>query len=113
MKKNDINRRMESLIEALKMTKHHFASRIKVASPLVYNFTSGRNAPSFEVLSKITREFPEVNLRWLLIGEGSILGQAIPEEDKEEGLDEIGLLKAQMVAIQNRVSEIEKLLKLQ
>ena len=97
--KTTINHRFEQMISALGLTRNAFAVQIVVASTVIYNIIGGRNAPSFNLLSKIALTFPTVNIKWLLTGEGNVLTM----EGQGDGLDMLGKIKI----LEDRISEIE------
>lgn len=69
-----IGNRVEQLIEFLEHNKNSFAEEIGVAPTIIYNITGKRkSSPSFEVLEKVKRKFPNVNMNWIFNGEGSPL----------------------------------------
>jgi transcriptional regulator with XRE-family HTH domain len=56
-----------------------FARRIGVRSGVVGDmFGKRRNKPSFDVLAKIVSAYPQLRVKWLLLGEGEMLESAIP-----------------------------------
>jgi len=102
MKTTTIHQRMSSLIEALGMNAFQFAQALGVTSTQIYNCVNGRNAPSFDLLSKIAITFPTVNLPWLLTGKGAILVSG-PEEIKE-GINVMEKIKI----LEDRINELTK-----
>ena len=48
-----------------------FAEKIDVQRSSISHILSGRNKPSLEFVLKVLKEFPEVELYWLLNGTGS------------------------------------------
>lgn len=54
------------------MNKSEFAEKIGVAVSLLSHIFGGRNNPSLDVVMRINKAFPDVNLQWLLYGEGEM-----------------------------------------
>ena len=52
------------------------AEKIEVQRSSISHILSGRNKPSLEFVLKILKEFPEVELYWLLNGQGEFPKQA-------------------------------------
>src|SRR5690606_28652181 len=50
-----------------------FADHIGIARPVMSHVFSERNRPSLEVMQKIGENFPEINVSWLLYGQGEML----------------------------------------
>jgi transcriptional regulator with XRE-family HTH domain len=71
--------RLEKVIQFHGLTASQFADRIGVQRSGISHLLTGRNKPSLEFVMKVVTEFPEVNLYWLLYGQGSF-----PEKEKEE-----------------------------
>ncbi|MBM9546127.1 helix-turn-helix transcriptional regulator [Leptospira sp. 201903074] len=63
--------RFRELIKSLSLTQKDFAIRIGVSQGFVSEIINGKNLPSQETLTKISKEF-NVNLDWLLAGEGQM-----------------------------------------
>lgn len=64
---DNINQRISTLIEDLKLTPNAFASQLGIKTTIIYNIQKGRNKPSFDLLQKIAQRF-NVNAQWLLLG---------------------------------------------
>jgi len=63
--------RIKKILEHHKLTASLFADRIGVQRSSISHILSGRNKPSLDFILKITAEFPEVDIYWLLNGKGS------------------------------------------
>lgn len=69
-----------------------FSQKLGYTHPTkVYNILNGKNFPSFEILQDILKNFKQVNIEWILLGEGDMLLskdsptdiQAVIEENKQ------------------------------
>lgn len=65
-----VSERLGALINLLGISKNNFAKSIGVAATQVYNICDGRNAPSHGMYEAIAKTYPNVNLRWLITGQG-------------------------------------------
>ncbi len=66
--------RLESVIEWANMTTNYFARHIGLArGENLYQIKRGNNGISQKTAAMITAKFPEVNLMWLLTGQGEML----------------------------------------
>lgn len=63
--------RIELLMKCYGLTPSQFADRTGIQRASVSHIISGRNKPSLEVLQKIYEAFPELDLRWLMTGNGN------------------------------------------
>ena len=70
--------RFQQIISSLNLSAGTFAEKISVSPGTISHILSGRNKyPSTEVILRIHETFPQINLNWLLTGEG------------ESGLDQV------------------------
>ncbi len=63
--------RIQAVMAHYDLTVSAFADQIGVQRSSVSHVLSGRNKPSMDVVMKMVKTFPEVNLYWLLNGKGS------------------------------------------
>lgn len=64
--------RLQHIIKAESLTNLQFAQIVEISPASVTHLLAGRNNPSIEIVAKIARRFPHYNLRWLILGKGSI-----------------------------------------
>ena len=64
-----IQDRIRLILKANQMNSSQFADRVGVNRASLSHVLSGRNKPSHDFLSKIIKEFPNVNASWLITGE--------------------------------------------
>lgn len=55
------------------LSSSQFADGVEVPRAVISHILSGRNKPSLEVVTKIVAAFPDVSIRWMLLGEGDML----------------------------------------
>ena len=67
----DFIKRLETILEYYSLTASSFADKISVQRSSMSHLLSGRNKPSLDFVLKVTEEFPEVTLDWILNGKGS------------------------------------------
>lgn len=63
--------RLKKVMEHYAMTAANLAAKIEVQRSSISHILSGRNKPSLEFVMKVLKEFPEVELYWLLNGTGT------------------------------------------
>lgn len=99
----DVHDRLDALIKALGKNSNSFSQEIGVSNTHIYYIVKGnktlggkKNKPSFDLLSKISETFPDVNLEWLVNGRGSMFhsfedkqgtANEIESVEKEESID--------------------------
>jgi transcriptional regulator with XRE-family HTH domain len=68
---DDFIKRLEIILDYYSLSASVFADRMGVQRSGLSHLLSGRNKPSLDFVMKITENFPEVSLYWLLNGTGS------------------------------------------
>ena len=65
-----MNNRIKEWLDYKKLNASNFADKINVNRSTMSHILSGRNNPSFEFVKKMINVFPDLNIRWLVSGEG-------------------------------------------
>ena len=63
--------RIKKVMDFHQLTASLFADKIGVQRSSISHILSGRNKPSLDFILKITSEFKDVDIHWLLHGNGS------------------------------------------
>ena len=63
--------RLKKIMDYYQLTASSFADKIQVQRSSISHILSGRNKPSLEFVMKVLKQFPEVDLYWLMNGKGS------------------------------------------
>ena len=63
--------RLKKVMEHHKLTATLFADKVGVQRSSISHILSGRNKPSLDFILKITSEFSDVDIKWLINGKGS------------------------------------------
>lgn len=74
----DIIDRVKQVIEHYGVSVSVFADEIGVQRSSMSHLLNGRNKPSLDFVMKLVDSYPEVNLYWLLKGEGDFLVSESP-----------------------------------
>ncbi len=64
--------RIEHIIKSEALSNLQFANALEISPAAVTHLLSGRNNPSLDIVVRIAQKYPHYNLRWLLLGEGSV-----------------------------------------
>lgn len=67
----DFIKRLEKILDYYSLSASVFADKLGVQRSGLSHLLSGRNKPSLDFVMKITENFPDVDLYWLLNGKGS------------------------------------------
>ena len=65
---------LKSHIKSKAMSQREAAAKIGISAPHLANILNGKENMGFIVVNKIVAAFPEVSARYLLTGEGALLG---------------------------------------
>jgi len=64
--------RINLILKAKNITAKQFAEEIGVQPSGMSHILSGRNNPSLDFVMKVIRRYPEIDMRWLTLGEGQM-----------------------------------------
>ena len=67
----DFSKRLEQIMERHELNASSFAEQIGVGRSSISHILSGRNKPSLDFVLSILKQFPDVDLYWLLNGKGT------------------------------------------
>lgn len=79
--------RIEQIIKHKNLTSVKFAEAIGVQASSISHVVSGRSKPSFEFLEKIKNRYPELNMNWLISGEGEMFSIGDSDENQNEKIN--------------------------
>jgi phage repressor protein C with HTH and peptisase S24 domain len=82
------HQRLNLLIEKLENgVQRRFAQKIGVLSGVIGDMLGKKKSkPGFDIVGKIVHAYPEINERWLLLGEGDMLKSEAPKTEAKESL---------------------------
>lgn len=67
----DFSNRLQMLMEYYQLSASAFADEIDFNRSTISHLISGRNKPSLDFVLKVLERFPEVNMYWLVYGQGN------------------------------------------
>lgn len=67
----DFSSRLQMLMEYYQFSASAFADEIDFNRSTISHLISGRNKPSLDFVLKVLERFPEVNMYWLVYGQGN------------------------------------------
>ena len=71
-----MNVRLQQFLAAENISQSQFADSIGVARASVSHILAGRNKPGFDFIERMARQYPELNLEWLITGHGRMYDRA-------------------------------------
>jgi transcriptional regulator with XRE-family HTH domain len=78
----DFTNRLKELMEHHQISASTFADKVGVQRSSISHILSGRNKPSLDFILKVTSEFKDVDLYWLLNGTGVFPIPIVSKEKK-------------------------------
>lgn len=85
--------RIRTIMEYTKLSQQDFAARLGISPASLSSILTGRTNPTNKHIMGIHQGFPEINVNWLMFGEGDMLtGEHAPHPSNEAGtsVDEKG-----------------------
>ena len=67
-----MNKRFQKWLDYNDINSNKLAENINVSRATISHIMSGRNKPSVDFLHKILNKYPDLNLNWLVTGNGSM-----------------------------------------
>ena len=71
--------RINLLLKAKNVTARQFAEEIGIQPSGMSHILSGRNNPSLDFVMKVVRRWPEININWLMFGQGEMYAGMPPQ----------------------------------
>ncbi|QNM86402.1 helix-turn-helix transcriptional regulator [Polaribacter pectinis] len=68
---DEFTNRLKKVMEYEQLSASTFADKVGVQRSSISHILSGRNKPSLDFILKVTTEFSNVDIKWLLNGTGS------------------------------------------
>ena len=98
--------RIRQLMEQLNLNQQEFSKKIRISSASISNILAGRSNPTHNHVKAIHAALPEVNVNWLMFGEGEMFegaaaelsGSAQPSAESPKQAAEPNLFAQQPVA---------------
>ena len=76
--------RINLILKAKNLTSRQFAEEIGIQPSGMSHILSGRNRPSLDFVMKVVNRYPEIDLKWLTLGEGEMYNTSAPIQKKEK-----------------------------
>ena len=82
-----INDKIKQILIDKNLTPSYFADEIGVQRSSISHILSGRNRPSFDIIQKIIRRFPELGYEWIMEEDSQMGGQSVPSGYGNRGVN--------------------------
>lgn len=104
-----ITERFNLLIKSLNFNPTSFSKEVGLSQTSIRNVVDGTNQPSAKILVPLLERFPNVNINWLLIGQGDMwLVETGTIEERLEAKNKIIKLLEQSVNNLEQTIELQK-----
>ena len=70
--------RINLILKAKNLTSRQFAEEIGIQPSGMSHILSGRNRPSLDFVMKVVSRYPEIDIKWLTLGEGEMYSSNVP-----------------------------------
>jgi len=70
--------RINLILKAKNITPRQFADEIGIQPSGMSHILSGRNNPSLDFVMKVVRRYPEIDIKWLMFGQGEMYTSVLP-----------------------------------
>ncbi len=80
---NEMKDRIRQIMEAQQMTQQSFANFIGLSTASLSSIFNDRTKPTLNTVEAIKKKFPNINIGWLMFGEGSMY------DDENKGSDRV------------------------
>jgi transcriptional regulator with XRE-family HTH domain len=107
MDQNQIDQsiRLKKLIKALNLNQSSFAKSLGMTQPNISRMVNGEGKVSVEVINGITKNYTEVNLHWLLTGDGEMF---LDSKGLQANEDAVVYGKGWLEGLEERVTRLER-----
>lgn len=86
----EVSERISLIIEHYNENKSTFSKRIGLTNTVtIGRLINEKRNPSFDLLYRISKTFPEINTRWLLTGEGVMIQQGVGFELEDLDINQL------------------------
>ena len=82
----DIRLRLKEILKNQSINASEFAKKINVQRSSISHILNGRNKPSLEIVTKIFKEFPEIDVEWLIFGKDKQNPSPISNKNNDNSL---------------------------
>jgi transcriptional regulator with XRE-family HTH domain len=76
--------RIKHIMDEKGLSASQFADRMDVPRAILSHILSGRNKPSLDVVLKIADTYRDINLEWLLLGNGRMLTNLVEDKYQDQ-----------------------------
>lgn len=98
-----ISQRLRLFLDEINLGQQEFANAIGVSKQVVSNAVNGRTKfPKSDFLIQVIRAYPQLNIYWLLLGEGEMFSDE-PNIDFQEQLEK---LKEENSKLKDKIIEL-------
>ena len=99
----DFTNRLKKVLEHHQLSASTFADKVGVQRSSISHILSGRNKPSLDFVLKVTSEFRDIDLQWLLNGIGVF---PIVKISQEKSTTAANLFNSEKEVLEKRIQRI-------
>lgn len=88
------NKQLKKFVKAYRLTNSELASKLDITYQALHNVLSGNNYPKVATLILLSENYPDLNMNWLLTGEGEMkIGQPAKTQEIESLENQLTMCK--------------------
>lgn len=107
-----INNRIAQIIRHYGLSASSFSKKIGISSTIIGNIVGGRRSkPSIEAIQAIYSSFEDINLEWLIAGEGDIIKEKGSSLAEPEASYKRIILDNQVQFLNEHIKELTEVIK--
>lgn len=109
--------RLKLVIKHYRYTQDEFAGIIGTSKTNLFNYFADKTKPNIEVMAKLNRKFPDLDIVWLITGEGNMLIHKDLHSDNNQNIvsepESVYSLKEILKEKEKRITVLEELVEVQ
>ena len=106
---SEFAKRLQKILDHYGISATAFSDAIEVNRSTISHLLSGRNKPSLDFVMKVVRQYPEVELYWLLNGKGDFPPGDKPEIEKSHSVLPEKIISVEKDQTRSKDHEIERI----
>lgn len=105
------SKRLKKLLKALNVNQSVFAKSLGMTQPNISRMASGEGKISVEVLNRITTTYKQVNLHWLITGDGEMFFYELQDKSPQMVEEPLIKTKGRLEDLEERLERLEEVVK--
>jgi len=105
---DELNKRVIQIMESMAISKSQFALDLGISLPVLTHISSGRNKPSLDLIIRILHIYKNIDVNWLLFGQGNMYASETKKIDLQVELEQMLQEAKKLAATIQSLNEVIK-----